>query len=183
MVQHYLEELQGSLRLCTLSAGTDQVTVGDPVWPEALPWCSIASSSCKALCCHGPFPQALTKSHCRPTKSLQVIPSGRRPWCRIASSSCKSLCGCGPSPQTNIKAVYGDPVSQEAWCRIVSRSCKALCSCVPFPQALTKALSTDQVAVGDPVWQAALVQHCLEEPQCSLQLFTLSAGTNQGIVH
>ena len=128
LVPHDLEELQGSLRLCTLSAGTDQVTVGDPVWPEALPWCSIASSSCKALCCHGPFPQALTKSHCRPTKSLQVIPSGRRPWCSMAS-----------------------------------RSRKAFCSYLPLPQALIKALHTDQIAVGGPVWQEALVQHCLEE--------------------
>ena len=33
---HYLEELRGSPRLCTLSAGTDQVAVGDPVWQEAL---------------------------------------------------------------------------------------------------------------------------------------------------
>ena len=35
-MQHGLEELQGSLRLCTLSAGTDQGSVRDPVWEEAL---------------------------------------------------------------------------------------------------------------------------------------------------
>ena len=32
-----------------------------------------------------------------------------------------------------------------------------------FSQALTKALHTNQIAVGGPVWQEALVQHCLEE--------------------
>ena len=68
-MQQCLEELQGSLRLCTLSTGTnqvalstDQVAAGDPVWQEALPWCSIASRSCKALCGCVPFPQALTKA-------------------------------------------------------------------------------------------------------------------------
>ena len=37
-MQHCLEELQGSLRLCTLSAGTntDQVAVCDPVGQETL---------------------------------------------------------------------------------------------------------------------------------------------------
>ena len=33
---HGLKELQGSLRLCTLSGGTDQGSVRDPVWEEAL---------------------------------------------------------------------------------------------------------------------------------------------------
>ena len=36
LVQHCLEELQGSLRRCTLSAGTDQSIVGNPVWQEAV---------------------------------------------------------------------------------------------------------------------------------------------------
>ena len=40
---------------------------------------------------------------------------------------------------------------------------------------------TDQGAVGDHVWQEALVQHGLQELQGSLRLCTLSAGTNQGI--
>ena len=35
-MQHFLEELQGSLRLCTLSAGTTQGSVGDPIWQEAM---------------------------------------------------------------------------------------------------------------------------------------------------
>ena len=36
LVPHCLEELYSSLRLCTLSAGTDQSIVGDPVWQDAL---------------------------------------------------------------------------------------------------------------------------------------------------
>ena len=64
---------------------------------------------------------------------------------------------------------------------MASRSLKALCSYLPSP-SLTKALHTTQLAVGGPVWQEALVQHCLEELQGSLRLFFYSAGTNQSIV-
>ena len=173
---HYLEELQGSLRLCTLSAGTDQVTVGDPVWPEALPWCSIASSSCKALCCHGPFPQALTKSHCRPTKPLQVIPSGRRPWCRIAATSCKALCSCVPLLIAGTDQVaVGDHVGQEALVQHYLQE---------FKGALlqhTLLAGANQSVVGDPVGQEALAQHCLQELQGSLRPCIRSAGTDQAL--
>ena len=98
LVPHCLEELYSSLRLCTLSAGTDQ---------------SIVGGSCLAGCLGATLPRGAA---------------------RLSA------------------AVY-------------------------------LSAGTDQVAVGDPVWQEAFVQHCLEEPQCSLQLFTLSAGINQGIVH
>ena len=47
----------------------------------------------------------------------------------------------------------------------------------------THGMSTALVAAGDPVWQEALVQHGLEEPQGFLQLFTLAAGINQGVAH
>ena len=54
------QELQISLRLCTLSAEAYQGIVGDPVWQEA--WCRIVSRSCIALCGCVPCPQVLTKA-------------------------------------------------------------------------------------------------------------------------
>ena len=62
-----------------------------------------------------------------------------------------------------------------------SRSLKALCSYLPFSQALTKALHTNQIAVGGPVWQEALVQHCLEE-QSGSHGYLPCSGPNQSIV-
>ena len=38
----------------------------------------------------------------------------------------------------------------------------SLLPCTLFTGTNQVALSTDQVAAGDPVWQEALVPHCLE---------------------
>ena len=56
---HYLEELQGSLRLCTLSAGTDQ-SIENPVWQDALVphYLEELQGSLRLCTC----PQARTKS-------------------------------------------------------------------------------------------------------------------------
>ena len=59
-VQHVLEELQGPLRLCTLSAGTTQGSVGDPIWQEAVvQHCLEELQGSLRLCT---LPQALTKA-------------------------------------------------------------------------------------------------------------------------
>ena len=98
---HGLKELQGSLRLCTLSAGTDQGSVRDPVWEEALvQHCLEELPGSLRLCTLSALPQALIL-----TKSPYVIPSCRRPWCSIASRSCKARCGGAPCPQALIKAL------------------------------------------------------------------------------
>ena len=45
-MEHGLDALQGSLRRCTLSAGTDQGSICDPVWQEALAHHSIEELPC-----------------------------------------------------------------------------------------------------------------------------------------
>ena len=52
-MQHCLEDLQGSLRLFTLSAGTSQGIVGNPVWQQALvPHCLEELQGSLRLCTH-----------------------------------------------------------------------------------------------------------------------------------
>ena len=45
-MEHCLDALQGSLRRCTLSAGTDQGSRYDPVWQKALVQHSLEELPC-----------------------------------------------------------------------------------------------------------------------------------------
>ena len=45
-MEHCLAALQGSLRRCTLSAGTDPGSMYDPVWQEALVQHSLEELPC-----------------------------------------------------------------------------------------------------------------------------------------